>query len=373
MESSTHRLVSLAEELVKRGNEVSIVLPSFDRHSGFEKQKLDCFHGVRLVQPYQPKIRKVELSMMPYIFSSFVKEFGETYDVVHILKPLPINCAPYLMKPLKNTPIVQDMDDLEHNVLIMEKHPSSSVKLAEYCERVLPRLADHITTCSSSLKKIYVNMGFDEERITWLPNGVKTSEFNVSSQSSLKVKFGLKDKVVVYLGWMNNRFQVYPLIRAMELVTKQRSDVSCMIIGDGSARPFFEQLSKNLHLSDYIKFVGYVPYADVPEYLSICDIGFACCPQPLTSTGGALKVFMYMASGMPVIVDEAGDLPYYIDYGNAGIVSRLDPVSLSKSLLELVGNGELRRKKGAHAKEYVRQNFDWEILTDKLVSVYESL
>jgi hypothetical protein len=41
MESSTHRLVSFAEELVKSGNEVCTILSSFDRHSDFNAQKLD--------------------------------------------------------------------------------------------------------------------------------------------------------------------------------------------------------------------------------------------------------------------------------------------------------------------------------------------
>jgi glycosyltransferase involved in cell wall biosynthesis len=373
MASSTHRLVSFAEELVKSGNEVCIVLPSFDRHSNFKMQKLDSFHGVRLIQPYQPRIHAVELSTMPYIVTSFLKEFPINYDVMHVLKPLPITCAPYLLKQLKRTPIVQDMDDLDHNVMIAEKQSRSRVQLVEYCERILPRLSDHITTCSSSLKQIYVNIGFKNEKITWIPNGVKTSDFDINPQISLKKEFALRDKVVVYLGSLNNQVQVYPLIKAMELVVKERNDVSCMIIGDGTARSFFEQLTENLRLSDYVKFTGHIPYDDVARYLSVSDVGFACFPPPLASTGGALKVFMYMASGLPVIVNPVGDLPYYIDFGKAGIVSQLNPQSLSVALLELLGDDTMRRKKGQYARAYVRENFDWSVLTTRLLKIYRDL
>jgi glycosyltransferase involved in cell wall biosynthesis len=216
-------------------------------------------------------------------------------------------------------------------------------------------------------------MGFKNEKITWIPNGVKTSDFNINPQISLKKEFALRDKVVVYLGSLNNQVQVYPLIKAMELVVKERNDVSCMIIGDGKARSFFEQLTENLHLSEYVKFTGHIPYDDVARYLSVSDVGFACFPPPLTSSGGALKVFMYMASGLPVIVDPVGDLPYYISFGKAGIVSQLNAQSLSAALLELLSDDKMRRKKGQYARAYVRENFDWSVLTRRLLKIYRDL
>jgi glycosyltransferase involved in cell wall biosynthesis len=372
LESSTHRLIMFSEELVKLGNEVSLVLPTYDRHSKMNFSQ-DSYKGIKLIRPFQLSSAKVELSVLPYFFSSTLKQLEMDYDVVHILKPLPITCSPYLLKPLKRAPIIQDMDDLDHNVMATEKHSLINVKLVQYCETVLPKLSSQIVTCSSYLKQIYLSMGFSEGKITWIPNGVKIADFKVDPKKTMRNDYGLRRKVIVYMGSLNNQVQIYPLIKAMETITKERTDVSCLIIGDGTARPYFEELTRNLHLTDFIKFAGRIPYSEVPSYLSAADIGFACFPPPLTSAGGALKVFMYMASGLPVVVNPIGDLPYYIDYGRAGALSNLDATSLSKTFLDLLKDEKVLRQKSQNALTYVKQNFDWSVLTRKLVSVYENL
>jgi glycosyltransferase involved in cell wall biosynthesis len=371
MEASTHRLVFFAEELVKLGNTVSIVLPTYDRHAKTNFNG-NFINGVHLIRPYQPRLLSIQLSTMFYIVSSFLKQTQIPYDVVHVLKPLPITCAPYILKPLKRVPIIQDMDDLDHNVMMVEKHSDISVKMVQSCETILPKLSNQIVTCSTYLKQIYLNMGINEQKITWIPNGVNTSDFAVSPHIPLKKQYALKDKVIVYLGSLNNQAQVYCLIKAMELIVKERKDVSCMIIGDGTYKVFFEKLTISLDLSKFIKFTGRIPYKQVSSYLSVADIGFACFPPPLTSAGGALKIFMYMASGLPVVVNPVGDLPYYIDFGRAGATSLLDQESLALTLLNLIGNDKERRQIGEHARTYVKQNFDWSVLTKRLFSVYKN-
>lgn len=359
------------EELVKLGNDVSLVLPTFDRHSNRFSPK--TYKGIKIIHPYQPPISQVELATCPYIIASLLKQVTINYDIVHILKPLPITCSPYFLKPLKKVPIVQDMDDLDHNVMAAEKHSPASVKLVQYCETVLPKLSNQIVTCSSYLKQIYLNMGFDSEKIAWIPNGVKTADFKAEPNKTCKNDFGLKDKVIVYMGSLNNMVQVPPLIKSMMYVAKERRDVSCLIIGDGTARWSLEKLTQSLHLTDTVKFIGRIPYKQVPSYLSTADVGFACFPPPLTSAGGALKVFMYMASGLPVVVNHSGDLPYYVDYGKAGAVSKLDAQTLSRTLLELLADDRMLRRKRQYAINYVKKNFDWSVLSRKLVGVYKNL
>jgi len=373
MESSTHRLVAFAKELVEHGDEVCIIMPSSDKHSNFNVRKVNYSRGIEIIQPYHPKTHLLELSTLPYIISSLLKTLPLDFDIIHVLKPLPINWGSYALTPLRRIPMVQDMDDLDSNVMRAQNQSSFRIKIVEQSEIFLPKFSGHITTCSSVLKRFFIDRGFKDEQVTWLPNGVETELFATKPNSSLKNKLNLNDKVLVYLGRMDNKYQVYPLIRAMELIVKQRTDVSCLIIGDGDAKPFFQQTVKARAISDYFNFVGRIPFGNVPEYLSICDIGFACCPPPLISTGGALKVFMYMAACIPVVVNPVGDLPYYIDGGNAGVVTQLDPKNLSNAFLELLENEPLRRKKGQHAANYVRTNFDWSVLVKRLQKVYRGI
>jgi glycosyltransferase involved in cell wall biosynthesis len=309
--------------------------------------------------------------MFSYAFSSSVKSLFLKCDIIHILKPTPITCPGYLNKLTYRTRIVQDIDDLDHEVMIAEKHAKLRIYVTELFERFLPSFADHVITCSSDLKKIYLHLGIEEDKITIIPQGVNVSEYDVKPDLSMKDMYNLKDKVIVYLGALNNEVQVYPLLKAMKLITAERKDTSCLIVGDGRARGFYENLVHDLALEEFVTFTGRVPHEGVPKLLSVSDIGFACFLPPVPSTGGVMKVFEYMASKIPVVVNRAGDLPYYIDFGQAGAITKLDPVGLSNTIVELLDDDQKRKRLGNHAHEYVRNNFDWEVLTGKLVRVYE--
>jgi glycosyltransferase involved in cell wall biosynthesis len=370
--SCTQRLISFAKELIWRGHGVSIVLPSFDRHSGFMLESAGSIGDIKLCRPFQLQLRELEATTLSYVISSSLNSLFLRCDIIHVLKPSLITFPGYLSRIVYKTPVIQDIDDLDHEVMIAEKHPKLRIYATELFERFVPSFADHIVTCSSALRTIYLQLGIDEDRITMIPQGVNVSEYEIGRQSSLKSKYNLKDRVIVYLGALNNEVQVSPLINAMKLIVAERKDASCLIVGDGIARPFYERLVDDLGLRESVTFAGYTPHEDVPKLLSISDIGFACFLPPVPSTGGVMKVFEYMASRIPVVVNRAGDLPYYIDFGNAGAITKLDSKSLSNTVIELLNDDRRRKKLGEHAHEYVKNNFDWKVLTKRLMGVYEN-
>lgn len=367
---STYRLISFATELSRNGHNVCIILPSSDRHSDFVFESNDHVNRVRLIRPYQLTSRNFEVSMAPYFFSSIFKTLSQRFDVVHILKTSPLTCAGYVTKFFYRSPVVQDIDDLDHLVMIAEKHPKVRVWIVKQFERFLPKVADQIITSSSLLRKMYLDIGIEEERIAWVPNGVSVSEFDVEGDMSLKARYNLRGKVIVYVGSLNNEAQLSPLLTAMRFVVKEREDTSCLIIGDGTARQSLECLTHDLKLEDYVIFAGKVVHKEVPKLLSICDVGFACFQKMnYISAASNIKVFEYMASGIPVVVSATGDLPHYIEFGKAGVIANVD--SLSNSLLDLLTNDKKRKRLGEHARRYVTDNFDWRILTEKLEKIYK--
>jgi glycosyltransferase involved in cell wall biosynthesis len=311
--------------------------------------------------------------MAPYVFSTALKALLLTCDIIHIQKPSPLTCPGYLAKIKNKTFLVQDVDDLDHAVMIAEKHLRIRIWTAEKFERFFPKLADHIVTCSSYLKRIYENAGVEKDKITWISNGVNASEFDLKPNLSLKEDYRLKDRVIVYVGSLNIETQVSLLLRSMKSIAKER-DVSCVIIGDGKARPRLESLTRKLGLNQHVVFVGHVQHVDVPKFLSISDIGYACFPRiDYIEAASNIKVFEYMASGIPPVVSPVGDLPYYVDFGNAGVITEYNVEDVSKALLCLLDDEKKRRKFGEYARRYVKDNFDWQVLTKRLLGIYEKL
>jgi glycosyltransferase involved in cell wall biosynthesis len=127
-----------------------------------------------------------------------------------------------------------------------------------------------------------------------------------------------------------------------------------------------------LEIDESVRFVGKIPHDLMPQFLSVGDIGFACFPDSeYLHYVSNIKVFEYMAAGIPAIVSPTGDLPYYVDYGHAGIISQSDENCLSGELISLLRDNKKRKRLGAYSKQYVT-NFDWQVLTQKLIEVYNS-
>jgi len=370
---STYRLLSFARVLTARGHNVTIVLPSFDRYSGFKVELENSLGDVQLSKPPQLKSKKLITDMIPYAFSTTLRSVFSTCDVVHILKTTPISCFGYAAKFSHRIPIVQDIDDLDHLVMIAEGHSRIRTWIVAQCEKILPKLANHTIVSSSSLRRLYLEFGLERNKITQISNGVCVDEFDVEADLAIKEHYNLKDRVVVYVGSLNNEAQLSPLIFGMQEVVKERKDASCLIVGDGTARGNLQQLVHNLDLEEFVIFAGQVVHAEIPKFLSISDIGFACFPEmDYLRFVSNIKVFEYMASGIPVVVNSVGDLPFYVDYGRAGVITKPDANELSKALVDLLSDDRKRRRLANHAKKYVK-NFDWTMLTEKLLEVYERI
>jgi glycosyltransferase involved in cell wall biosynthesis len=371
--AGTQRLRAFGREFIKKGHDVIIVLPSIDRHSKFQVETSTEIDGIRLFRSRQLHLRRLEANMLSYIPTAALHSLSLKSDVLHVEKATPIAFPGYLNKCINHTPLVQDIEDLDHEVMMHENHPPSRVFITKLCERIIPDCSNHIVTCSTFLKNMYLHWGVPEDKLTIVPQGVNVANYEVKPDFSLKSKYNLKEHVVVYLGALNNCVQVAPLINAMKLVAANRKDTSLLIIGDGKARHSYEQLVSELDLTKQVSFAGFVPEKEKPQLLSISDVGFMCFPPSLPPAGGATKVFEYMASGIPAIVNASGDLPYYTDYGKAGAISSLDPHSLSNTILTLLADDSKRKEMGRYAHEFVKDNFDWSVLADRLLGVYRDL
>lgn len=88
-------------------------------------------------------------------------------------------------------------------------------------------------------------------------------------------------------------------------------EVSAILIGDGSKRKEFEQLSQKLGIDDYIEFTGLLPSSDeVRKVLNRSDI-FVFPSQGEGLPRGILEA---MAAGMPVLSTPVGGIPEVIEH-----------------------------------------------------------
>ncbi len=108
-----------------------------------------------------------------------------------------------------------------------------------------------------------------------------------------------------------------------------------LMIGDGPERQNMEELSRELNLSDEIRFLG--KQEAVEELLAIGDLFII----PSTSESFGLAALEAMACEVPVISSDAGGLPEVNIHGVTGFLSPVGDVeSMARHAIDLLGNEE---------------------------------
>jgi glycosyltransferase involved in cell wall biosynthesis len=100
------------------------------------------------------------------------------------------------------------------------------------------------------------------------------------------------------------------------------------------------------------------------------DVAVAPYPKIENFYFSPLKVFEYMAAGLPVVSSNIGQLSELIQNEYCGFLYRPgDSEALSKILLRLMKDPKLRKTVGAAAKDYIIQNHTWDIVVSKILSL----
>ncbi|VEB45455.1 Capsular glucan synthase [Chromobacterium violaceum] len=121
--------------------------------------------------------------------------------------------------------------------------------------------------------------------------------------------------------------------------------------------------------------LGVLDRKGVAEVLARSKIGLVTLfPTPNYVDALPIKLFEYMAAGMPVI---ASDFPVWreivADAGCGVLVDPQDAAAIAAAINELLGDEERMRKLGESGKRAVLSKYSWAAEADKLVALYASL
>ena len=139
-------------------------------------------------------------------------------------------------------------------------------------------------------------------------------------------------------------------------------------MGDGPER---EELVRDLAargLSGSAILCGAVPPAEIPGLLASMDAAVAPYPPIEPFYFSPLKVFEYMAAGLPVAASRIGQLGAVIrDGGNGLLLPPGDAGALSGALERLCGDRALRIRLGRAARATVLEEHTWEAVAGRIL------
>ena len=174
-------------------------------------------------------------------------------------------------------------------------------------------------------------------------------------------------KVVVFTGSFRAWHGVMDLPEIMSQVLARDPEVVFVLVGDGDC---FEELTSRLRVRGLMRsarLVGRRPYEQVPLYCAAADVGIApydASAYPALERFGfywsPLKVFEYMASGLPVVTVDYPALAALVGHGARGrVVAPRDFSAMADAVVELLHDEARRAAMGRECRRHVERHGSW--------------
>jgi phosphatidyl-myo-inositol dimannoside synthase len=208
-----------------------------------------------------------------------------------------------------------------------------------------------------------------------LPSGVDVDTYrpNPAARAQIRARHDLGDRpVVVCVSRLVPRKGQDMLIRAFPAIRAKVPDAALLIVGGGPYRDRLQALADELGVARDVVFTGSVPYAELPAHYAAGDV-FA---MPCRTRGRGLDVealgIVFLeaaATGLPVVVGRSGGAPETVRDGVTGLVVDGRAVGeLAEAVGGLLADPERAAKLGAAGREWMREEWHWADLAERLRS-----
>jgi glycosyltransferase involved in cell wall biosynthesis len=218
------------------------------------------------------------------------------------------------------------------------------------------------TVCVSEPVAQWVRQRVDGEVVV-VPNGVNTDRIVPGEHTTAG-----RAPRIVFVGTLKPWHGVDVLVDALRLM---REDCTVRIVGDGPQGESLRERVAEAGLGEQVSFTGAVTPEQIPHLLRDCDLAVA--PYPAVAADDSyfspLKVYEYLAAGLPVVASAIGQLPAILGGSQAGVlVEPSDPRALARVLDELAAAPARRRLMSAAARQLAESRHSWTAAVDRILA-----
>lgn len=347
-----HRLV---HELVKRGNEVVVIAPSFSFKNCVEQDKgSTVFRPRGLTLPFYMN-NKYHFSPFPiFQINKIIKTFKP--DVVNVCSPYPIGANTMMCAKKYGIPVVGSIHILPENMLSPFLNSRYYNMMNKYSWKYLVyffNLVDWATAPTQTGADMYIDRGL-KTKITPISNGVNTEIFNPNNNGEyLRKKFNIpKDNIVLYTGRMSSEKNLDVLVKAIPLVVKE-IDAHFLFCGSGGGyKQKMKKLTVTLNVSDNTTFLDFLDWQDYINIYSLANLFVMPAEAELQS----IVTMEAIASGLPAVVVNKGAVPELVSLDNGLLFDPRNSKQLASNIAKILSDRNLRNTMSKNSLELIKNH-----------------
>lgn len=384
----TFRINDLAEGLIEREHDVTVLtgipnypIGEFFAGYGCFKNLRENYKGIKVIRvPLIPRGdssgKRLALNYLSFaLFACMLTPFlcRKKYDLIFVyqLSPVTVGIPAIVLKKLMRIPIffwIQDLwpESLSATGAVKSERILNGVqKLVRY----IYRHCDKILIQSPAFAPLIESQSVSPDKITFFPNSVEKLYAPMPNQSRLKGMAELPSGFCIMFAGNIGAAQDFPTILATADKLREYQDIHWVILGEGRAQAWLETEIHRTGLIDKVHLLGRMPMESMPYYFSKADVMLVTLKnEPIFSLTIPSKIQSYLACGRPVVAALNGEGGRVVVESGAGFASAPeDADALAESVLTMYRMPkEQREAMGMRGKAYCNQNFEREMLIDRL-------
>jgi glycosyltransferase involved in cell wall biosynthesis len=230
-----------------------------------------------------------------------------------------------------------------------------------------PFCRGEIAVSESVAKALTNSLHLPRHRVKVISNGCDVEDVTRRAAHARDCQSAKRPSRILMVGSMGRSKDHPTLLKAIGLLKRRGRKVELWLVGDGRRRSEHETLSRQLGISDIVRFLGRRP--DVPELTGRSDV----LVHATDTEGFGVVLVEGMASGIPVVATDIPPCREVLDGGRCGVlVPPRDPVALAEAIESVLENEKLRRRIKQATTERVRSAYDIRLIVERYAQLLQS-
>jgi glycosyltransferase involved in cell wall biosynthesis len=233
-------------------------------------------------------------------------------------------------------------------------------------ERLLARLTDAFIAVGDRVRCDLLDARIGRaEDFHVIPSGIAHVVGYDRSEAASILEIELGAPIVTYVGRLTSIKRPDRLLEVIRRISGSAPNVTFLIVGGGEQREKIEETCRNEHLP--VRFLGWSDNVDLVYSLS--DIVLLVSDNE----GAPLVLIEAAAHGIPVVSTDVGSVSEIVDSGVTGILTAAREEDLSRAVMQLLDESELRTRMGRAAQERIKSKFSPREFLSAHAELYESI